>query len=194
MFEFDVPLWQWILSQVIAVINLGLVFFAFQVKNKTRTLLIFAFVLFLGVWMNVLLENYVPAGMLGVSALRNVAYAWLERRREVWKKASVVILFAFILLSAGSLYFTFTGHWFDFVIGGGIILVTYTSWARGIHRIRFGQIIMSCIWIVNSVMFQNYIQIITDIIIIGSIILFYVRYLRAKEKIKVAPLEMCCGM
>ena len=195
MFEFDVPLWQWILSQCIALVNLGLVFYAFQVKQKTKTLLLFSLVLSLGVLVNILLENYVPAALLGISAIRNVVYALLEKQKIPQSSVpSISALFVFIGLSVVSLFFTFTGHWFDFIIGAGIVLVTYTSWVRGIHRIRIGQTIMSCIWIVNSIMFQNYIQIITDIIIISSIVLFYVKYLRCKEKPTSAPMQMCCGM
>jgi len=182
MFEIEVDLWRWILSQALGLISLGLVIYAFQCKSKTRTLICFSIGAFNGTIATILLGNYVGAAIMLILATRNAAFAWLSYKGDkVPKSLSIVILVFFMVAATIAIYFTRV-WWFDWVLMVLTVFRIYGTWRKGIHWVRLTGYPFCTALIINHIFFSNLMGVIIESFALISITIFYIRYFRSKKK------------
>ncbi|MCL2228878.1 MAG: YgjV family protein [Firmicutes bacterium] len=206
MFDFSdlpVPLWQWIVSQVIGVIALVFVVLGFQMKKKPLMLVCLAISNVLSAVMQGFLGNFIMAGIAGVVVFRLLAYAWLHNRREQSKQGAknysarektvkpiplwfdISILVVALALNIPVAIFTAT-WWFDWVFFGVTMAATFAQWTPYPHVVRLAAVIPTIMVLIAAIFFTNFISLITEIFALVSIGVFYVRYFVKKSKNKYA--------
>ena len=182
MFEINVGLWQWVTSQILGFIILIIVVIAFQVKRKTITLALISCAILIGLAMHALLENWIALALGIVTFVRFLTFLWLELREEkgrsVNPKLSLAILLFFCAALVIATILTHGGQWFSWVFLAGNIIATYGFWAKGPHLMRLSNIQISILIIINSIMFQNPMNVLIETFVLASIAIFYIRYFR----------------
>jgi len=183
--DFDVALWRWIFSQVLGVISIVLMFIAFQTKTKKLILFLFTIGIACGVVATAMLGNWVLMGLLALSLVRNIVFLIMDKHQEkISRPLSISVLFIFLIAKIIFVSFTFE-WWLDWLLLAVSLFSTYGKWQKGTHLIRISSITFSALAIVNHVFFSNLTGIAIDIVIITSIIIFYVRFFikhkRSKE-------------
>jgi len=182
MFSFDVPLWQWIVSQVFALVSMALMFYSLQTKSQVRTL--WATVgsnLTLAVSATLLL-NWVLFGILLIGAARDVCYLGLKKARlPLRHPVSIFVLVLFLGLIAVTVTFTHNGWWFNWVMLFTSSFLVIGYWVRNIHWLRASRTLASIALIVNHLHFSNYIGVLMDAMSLVSIAIFYSRKIFAKK-------------
>ena len=181
--EFNFDSWQWVASQCLGLVSVFLIFWAFQSKAKSKTLFIQTIAISLGVVANAFLGNYVIAGLLSVQIVRNIAFLFLDKYdNKVPKWLSYFTLVFF--LAAVVIVVVFTRQWWwDWILMVLSMLTVYGRWAKGIHKMRITALLFNSASIPNSIRFNNFMGLVMDIVIILSIIWFYIkRYRRRKNE------------
>ena len=108
----------------------------------------------------------------------------LTRQARKDMALSVSLLVFFTIANVVTLYLTMA-HPFDWVIIAGRIVGNYAIWSSGIHRAKLlGGLQFSSIMLVNALMFTNVMGVIMEIVIITSILTFYIRLLKNRGKKK----------
>jgi len=183
MFDINVPLPQWIASQIIGAIILVIVIFAFQAKTKARTLVFFCCGSALWIVSTLLVENYVGTAVYGVGFLRNLALLWLATKgKNAPKWVSSVILAICIALTIAAIIPTRT-WWFDWILLAATVFRVYGAWREGIHWIRTTALVFLPLIIFNHLWFANYTGAIVEFVGLVSIIVFYARFLRKRKTV-----------
>ena len=177
---------MFVISQVAGFLQILVIIWAFQVKDKKKTLLLYALANILAIITNAFLLNFIIVAVKCVSLFKNSTFAWLQNNREkLTKVVDVCILFLFWVLAFGAVWISrwLTGerHWFDWMIFGVLLFTYWSEWSRGIHRIRISSLVYYVVIIINAMMFFNVAMIIEAIIISGSIFVFYYRYLKRPQ-------------
>ena len=183
MFEIGVPMWQYWLSQSMGILQIFITLIAFQTKNKSLLLGLFALANVFAIISNGLLLNFIVSGTKGVSLFKNLSFSWLQKNRErVNKDIQVGILILFCMLAYVVVLFTWDGLWFNWILFVALAFSYYGEWAKGIHIVRIGGFVYAVAMIVNALMFANFTLIIVSLLSIGSIIVFYIKLLIEKKK------------
>ena len=185
MFDFDVELWQWIVSQVFGFFALALMFYSLQTKCKIRTLLATIGSNITFAIATALLTNWVLTGILLVAVFRDFAYIWLDKKG--YPKAhpmSLIVLFTFISLTVLVVILTMGDWWYNWLILAGSIFIITGYWTRNIHLIRSSRITHAIIAIINHVVFSNLMGLLLDGASIISIIIFYIFWIDCKRRCK----------
>ncbi|MCL2570157.1 MAG: YgjV family protein [Firmicutes bacterium] len=181
MFNFDVPLWQWIVSQILASIALISIIYAFQSKTKARTMFFVAVFNFLMTFSVMLLSNWVLVGIYSVAVFRDLVFLWREKKYPKNTALSYVTLVVFLGASSIIGFFTWD-WWFDtFIIVLGLFVI-FGSWAKGVHLIRISRFVFCIITIINHIIFLNIIGVGIEVFVIVSITVFYIRFIKKKAK------------
>ena len=181
MFEIDVPLPLWIISQAIGVVILGLVFWANQIKAKEKTLIVFSVASLLAAVATALIGNYVASAVFLVVTFRNLVFAWLAKPgNNVPQWLSVGALVFFIIAGTAAIYLTMV-WWFDWVIMGLLAIRVYGTWRSGPHWIRLCGVLMAFAMIVNHAVFLNLMGILAESVILISVFIWYLRFFRDRK-------------
>ncbi|MCL2755749.1 MAG: YgjV family protein [Firmicutes bacterium] len=184
----DVSPALWITSQAVTLVALAWIFYGFQSKTKGKTLVCTAICnVFLTIAFS-LLQNWQAVGIFSFAVMRDLTYFWRERAYPNNKKLSVATLLFFLIGAA--IIAAFTIDWQAGTVNLIISLawqltaffLIYGSWAKGCHLIRISRTSFGLLAIVNHVWFANYAAILTETVIIGAIVLFYIKFLNAKRK------------
>ncbi|MCL2846991.1 MAG: YgjV family protein [Firmicutes bacterium] len=177
-FEITVSLWQWITSQVIGVICMVILVVCWQLKNKKHNLWLLTISRILGIAMVALLESWVLVAYFSVATLRGFAFIWLDKNRgrvgRVVDWAFLIVVWALTAVSMAM----FAEGWYDWVMLGAAMLVTFGEWFRGVHILRVTVFISI---VARSILFAlalNIMGIIIEFSIMVSLIVFYVRHFR----------------
>ena len=180
-FEFST---RWIISQALGVLLLTGVFLVFQVKGKKKLIFFFGAYNFFATFMYFFIGDTVMMGISAIGVVRNIAFFWVETRREKIKPTyERSILIFFLCLSVSSMALTWDGEfWFEWVLLAGSLCANYGTWAKGPHRIRIGNIIYSVCIIIQSIRFLNIANILIETTVILSCIVFYFRFFHARRK------------
>jgi len=182
-FSIEVPMWQFITSQVFGVGMLVFDMIGFSVRRKSRTFLCFAIAWIFGIVMFALLGDWIGVG-LGISGLiRNCMFLFLEtRKKEVTKVVSISALMFCLVLSALPFVIFHESDWLHWVFAVFAIATVYGAWAKGIHVIRILNVFYFSIFIIHSAYFFNISNIIYNSIMILTIFIFYVRFFTKKPE------------
>ncbi|MCL2755999.1 MAG: YgjV family protein [Firmicutes bacterium] len=183
MFELDFGSWQWVISQLVGIIAIVLVVFAFQSKTKKRALFLFCLTSALWAISSALVENYVATAIYATFMLRNAAFLWLETKGKNspgW--VSGLILGICILISVVAVIYTRV-WWFDWLLLGANVLKVYGAWRRGIHWIRVVNFVFLPLIIFNHFWFSNYMGVIGESVALISVTIFYMRFFANRKKI-----------
>jgi len=175
---------NFIFSQAIGLIILGIVVYAFQTKDKSKTLWLLTGATVLGVVANILLLNWSIIIILAINIFRFPSFAILEKHEDKKELRVVVLVFFLVVTAAAMAIVTVVAdlHWFNWILMVGTLLSIYGQWAKGVHLIRITNIVVSTLLIINAVMFMNIMGMLIETFVIISIIVFYVRFFKGKEK------------
>ena len=177
----------WIISQVVTLIALAFIVYGFQARTKGRTLICTAICnVFLTIAFS-LLQNWQAVGIFGFAIFRDLTFFWRERKHPDNNKLSIATLWFFLIGAA--IIAIFTIDWYVDTVGLIIrvswqltaFFLIYGSWAKGCHVIRVSRMMFGAFAIINHVWFANWAAILTEGVIIGAIIYFYVKFFLKKK-------------
>ena len=178
LFNIDVPMWMWWLSQAVGVVGLVILIWCWQCRRKVRTLTLVTIARVLSTIASALLLNWVLAVFFGIAAIRGLVVTWLEIRRERGREPSDGVTMAILGVSlvATAVFMAMTAQWwFDWVLLVLGVIFVFAEWARGIHLIRGSQFALSSAMLVNAYFFANIMGAVKAVAVMGSIAVFYIR-------------------
>jgi hypothetical protein len=181
-----VPLPQWIVSQIFAFFALIFSFWAWQVKEKMRVLLLVGTFSLLLAASASLLENYTLGVLFGLAGIRNFTFLIIDWR--ISKGANVPrwvqYFFAgvFIVATVTStvlLVYVFQVRtyaiWLEWMICATLVGLIIGNIQKGTDLMRVSFIANRVFNIINHVYFANIIAVIIAISAIASNIIYYIR-------------------
>jgi hypothetical protein len=168
------------------LVALVIAMWAMQVKNKTRTMLLIAVACVFNSVSVGLLLNWVVFSFLAITAVRMFIFAFLENKKssggEIGRGLYPSLMLFFVVATFVVNAFTFE-WWFDWVmctLSAGAIVGSYL---KGIHKMRLTIMAYDTLVIVNHVVFFNVVGIIMQVLLVGSAVVFYVRWFANKRKV-----------
>lgn len=177
MFDIEVTS-LWIASQVFACAGLICIVYAYQVKDKVKTLVGIGIASLFGVVSFALLGNWVVVMLVFFAAIRCFVFAHIEKRNEsgnpMNRRTSFFIMLGFMLLTIIAVAIV-REWWFDWILLLASCFLIYGNWAEGIHMIRISGLVYAFLAIINHVIVGNLVAIIIEVFAAVSIILFYVK-------------------
>ena len=148
-------------------------------QNKRKRIIgcqIFAAVLF--VIHYILLGAYTAAALNLIGLLRSVVFINNDKK---WAK-SPVWLVVFVIVSAIGSILTWV-DWYSFLPAAAMILTTISYWLKSETKIRLVTFPSSPCWLVYNIITDSFAGIVTECIVMASIIIAIVRYdILKKEK------------
>ena len=189
--ELTASLELWIISQIFGLACLIFVVIGFNIKRKSKTMLFLSFANLSLVIALSLLGNWVVVSIMSVAFVRNFAFYFIEKRNEAGNPVGNKVTFTLTLLAMVAvtvLTLLLWDWWLDLLLLASTLFINLAKWMKGIHLFRIACFIYDSLVIVNFVIFFNIIGIVTQIIILSSIILFYIRFFRNRIKTKTANL------
>ena len=191
--EVNVPLPQWIISQVFAFFALIFSFWAWQVKEKMKVLLLVGIFSMLLAASASLLENYTLGVLFGLAGIRNFTFLYLDWRISKGKNVLrwVQYFFAGVFITATVtstvvLVYVFKvptrGAWLEWLICVTLIGLIIGNIQKGTDLMRISFIANRAFNIVNHIYFANIIAVIIAISAIASNIIYYIRQFSAWMK------------
>ncbi|MCL2228547.1 MAG: YgjV family protein [Firmicutes bacterium] len=187
--DLHVSLPVWIVSQVFMLFALVTIVISMQLKNKRRLLLAVGLVYIFYAINLALIQNWIVFVTIVVALVRNLIFAYYERRAEKGKQISNttgwVTVFVFMLAIIIPTIFLWS-WWFDWLLAAGSIPILIGAYVKGIHLFKTAIILKAILNIISFVFYLNLVGIIYETVVITSIIAFYIRLLVTK---KVVPQE-----
>jgi len=191
MASIEVAIWMFVVSQVFGVINIGISFYKFQIKDKEKTLRWSAVSNVFKALSYGFLFNWSLAGLKVVSIVKNLVFSKTSKEGSKIKLWQSICLFVFFTLISASVVFVtwwYSGLWFEWVILFAVVLANFGKWMKGMHVLRITAVIYRVIMIINSIFFfLNPTNLIKAIAVIISIIIFYIRMIVEKRRKKTEP-------
>ena len=172
-FEIRVPMWMWILSQVIGVISIILWFIIYQQKDKARQLGLSSIANLLGVVTTFLVGNYVKAGTNAVNCAKNAIFSLTNKNNVTNKKILFLLVCLFSIINVVVVVSIWT-IWLDWVLLGMALILNYGKAFGDIHWVKIPNMIWNILGLVYAMMFMSITGMILHIVIISSIIIFYI--------------------
>ena len=192
-FQILVPTWLWWLSQGFGLIGIVLIFIALQQKLKSRQLFLQSLAILFAVISNSMILNMILVATLSINMVKNFVFAVLDVKKDKarkWEKHFYFVLFSILSVVATFivwLFFSDTWSWFNVALPIGAVAVNYTKAYKNVHWIKWGIFGNSIIAIVNALMFANVMGVVASLIMMVSVIVFYVRSPRKKHGIVGPP-------
>ena len=177
----------WIVSQVLTLIALAIIVYGFQSKSKGKTLVCTAICNTFLTIAFILLQNWQAVGIFAFAIARDLTYFWRERKHPDNHKLSVATLWFFLIGAAIIAAFTIDWHAYTASLIIAVawqltaFFLIYGSWAKGCHVIRISRTMFGVLAIVNHVWFANWAGILTEGVIIGAIMLFYIKFFMGRK-------------
>ena len=199
-FNFHDPFW--VTSQILAFVALILSFWAWQIKEKVKLMvMVGTFSMFLAASAS-FLENYTLGVLFGLAGVRNYVFSYLDWRvkKEKFVAKWLPYFFAcvFITATVGStvilVYIVQVptyGAWLEWMICVTLIGLIIGNIQKGTDLMRVSFIGNRVFNIINHVHFNNVIAVIIAVTAISSNVIFYIRQFvgwykkRNKEQIEV---------
>ena len=173
-----------VFSQIFAFVALVCIFIAFQCKNKAALLVWNALTNFCLAISYVFLSDWVGVALLSVATVRCVCFFFLrkyEANLHISLSVSCLLLFLIIHCVATTLLWE---TWFDFVLLGGIMFLTYGLWAKGNNLVRVATVLYATLMIIHNTSVNNWAALSVDIVTIIAIAVYYLHrtILKAKQR------------
>jgi len=176
---------MWIASQAVGGVSLIWWFLTYQQKSKEKTLWMSSIGKFFGIITNVLLFNWIMAGLLLVRVPRDSTFAYIERRRKKGRpiafRISLILFLLFCILTLANtliIHFTHEQFWFNWILLIGAIFVNFGKWKKGLKIFWISVIIWSILAIINALIFNNFTTIITCTIVLISVFIAIARHVK----------------
>ena len=181
-FELRVPLWLWIISQVIGLVQIVFWVIIYQQRNKAKQLKLSAGANAVALVVNLMVFNFVRAGMKVVAVLKSLVFWQINKRQETGRRVSITArtIIAFVACSlniamAAIVWWLVAYVWFDWVLLAAAFVTNFAKLFGGIHAIKLGGILWNITSTINCLMFLNITGVVTNMIILGSIVAWYIR-------------------
>ncbi|MCL2228256.1 MAG: YgjV family protein [Firmicutes bacterium] len=184
-FQIHVPMWVWGISQAVGFVGMVIIFIALQQKSKTRQLYLQSLALVFAVIANSLILNMILVANLSVNVIKNFTYAVLDSRKDKiknWTKHFFFALFtvlSFTVTFLVWLFFRDTWTWLNLIILVSVVVMNYAKVYKSVHWVKWGMFANGWLLLINAFMFANIMGGISSLIIIVSVIVFYIK---RKEK------------
>ena len=175
-FDINVPMGQWIASQVVGMFAVICFFIAFQQKSKTRQLVVNAVANVFTIIASALLLNWIIVGTVAVMLANNIFFAFTSHNEKLPKWLPFFLLIFFCAISTIIVYFTWDGVWFNWLLLGTIFMFNYSKYAKGLHKLKIAGVIYFSARMVNAIMFVSITEVLKSIMIIISTLIFYIRW------------------
>jgi len=189
MASIEVAIWMFVVSQIFGVINIGISFYKFQIKNKEKTLRLSAVSNVFKALSYGFLLNWSLAGLKVVSIVKNLVFSKTSKPDSKIKLWQSICLFVFFTLISASVVFVtwwYSRLWFEWVILFAVVLANFGKWMKGMHILRITAVFYRAVMIINSIFFfLNPTNLIKAVAVIISIIVFYIRLIIEKRQKKV---------
>ena len=185
--EVRVPLWQWIVAQVIMLVCLGGVIYGWKIKEKKPLLILITASSALMIVGFSLLQNWIMIGFMGVVILRNLIVLYADSKKDSNPKAKYILMIGLIVVQiAVSLAVMFLTEWWwlDFVLIAAAVFKIWAFFMPTAHFMRGSLFLYSAVAIVNHIVFTNVAGIVMESAIMLAVIAFYIKYLIEKAKTK----------
>jgi len=200
IFTVEVPLWQWVVSQIFAFFALIFSIWAWQIKNKVRMMF------FVGIFSALLaisasfLENYTLGVLFGLAAIRNFVFCYIDHRVAKgdniprWISYAFAALFAVATIASTIILVHIirvdtVGWWLEWLICVTLLGLIVGNVMEGTNLMRSSFIANRVFNIINHVYFVNIIAVIIAASAIGSNVVFYIRQFVAKRKGEIEQLQ-----
>ena len=175
LFNIEVPLWQWVVSQVFGVFALVGAIICWQLKDKRKNLIWITLVRGMALMMVAFLENWILVAFLAANVFRGITMLLLERNREdIHPIRSVCILFFFISLTTVAMLLTMEGSWLDWLLLGTAVFVVFGEWSKSIHLMRTSQIFNASAMLTSYLMIRNIMGVAIEGFNLISLFVFYI--------------------
>jgi len=206
----EVLSWRWIVSQaLLAALIVGIIV-GWQQKDKVKLMTWQVGFNFLSAIANIFLLNWIAVAIGAVGGVRQLAFIYVELRRrkrmalEAGQEANEVhtqeqvdaankkakqkeflfglsVFLFFTAVNIVTIYFTMQNY-YGFVIMAARIAVNFVMWKGNVHAIKIvAALVWSSIMIVNQLMFFSFIGMAKEVITIGSVVVFYIRFFHNKK-------------
>ena len=182
MFKIDlhIPLWVWIVSQVIGLCTLTLFVIAYQQKKKSKQLGIMCGGNLSEIIAAILLLNWVSVGIEVVALFKNGAFSIIQRDRKRVNRALMLGLLLFfcacnITIMILLFLFIVPWFWFNWVLLAAILFANYAKYSKSIHTLKIAGVLVNVCLIVNKIVFLDVMGLVRHCFIIGSVTVFYIR-------------------
>ena len=212
--ELDFTSWRWIVSQTLMLALIVGIIFGWQQKDKIKLMSWQVGFNFLSAIANIFLFNWIAVAIGTVGGIRQLAFIYVEIRRrrrikfeseqtaneelsqeqidqknkKAKQKEFCFGLFVFLLFTAiniVTIYFTMQNH-YGFVIMAARIAVNFVMWKGNVHAIKIvAALVWSSVMIVNQLMFFSFIGMAKEIITIGSVVVFYIRFFHKRRAARI---------
>ena len=139
---------------------------------------------------HLLLWNYAMVILVTIFALRNALYIYAEKKRDKISGQTNFYILLVCLVAPIALIAITWGHWSAWLILVGHCGTAVGAWLRGkygVHFMRIAQIFFISMLMINSIMFSNIIQIISDTIVLLSIGWFYIKFFKRRASVAKVP-------
>jgi len=174
----------WIASQVFGFICVALAMYARQLKRKANTVLVIGIANAFSAISLALLGNWVVFSLICVAIVRSMTFYFTELRieqgKEIKKQITFIFMLVFMIASIIPVVFLWV-WWFDWIILCGSLFVIFGNWAKGIHKIRIACATYDTLVVVNYIKFFNIIGIVQSALLVGAVVVFYIRFFRRKQ-------------
>lgn len=182
MFEIDVPMHMFIISQIIGLVVTAIVIYAMVVaKKKTVLLLCFAIANALIVFNRFFLEDWVGTGLAIVAVVRNVVFLFnVKYRHKIPKWVSVAFLVLFMVADVLVVAFLWD-DWFNWVALAVVIFMSICNWTTSMHLTRAGSLTYNVVFFIHGLAFANIMNMVVNAFIALMTIAFYIRFFITKK-------------
>ena len=185
----------YIFSQILAVVVFICVLVMFQCKSKGAYLFWVILANTAYTLSFTFLSDWVGTGLMAVATLRAASFFVLEKKRArtpQWLAIFVLLLFWAAHVVTTALTWEI---WFDWVLLGGALCVTYSGWVKGkMNLVRAFNVVYSSLIIVHNIRVNNWVAIAVEASVILSIAAYYFRKLfRNKSRCPAAQESVTIG-
>jgi len=194
---------MWIASQVFASFALASIVCAMLFSKTRKQILIFVILFNASMAVSsALVENWLLVGIAAVAVARDIVFLWREKYYPNNRRLEIGTLILFLAIS--TLVAGFTINWVPYNPWHHVLAIftqvaalflIYGAWSKGVHLIRLSRIGLCIVFIINHILFQNYVSIITEVFALGAICAFYGRYFYRKRHVENCEedLDVCVG-
>ena len=188
---FNDPMW-WV-SQGFAFLALIFFVWGWQIKNKTKMMVLIGLASTALAASAPFLGNYSLAVLFGLAAIRNFVFAYLdwrvskEKHVAKWLPYFFAVIFAVSTITATVLFVTIwrsviMAVWLELLICVTLLGLIVGNILKGTNLMRVSFVANRVFNIINHIYFANVIAVVIASLSIGSNIVFYIRQLIAWAK------------
>lgn len=168
-----------IIAQILSVATLVLNCVVLQLKSVDKSLVLILISNVIGFGVFALLNAWSGAGMLVVATIRTAVFFALGRKKI--RSIEALFICEFLVIAVG------VATWSDFLtifLILGFCIYTYGLWQSKMYVLRWCNFIITIIMIIYNFVVMAYVNVVSEVIILGATIFALARYYRFARKVR----------